>query len=106
MPLVLWLEPASLAATRSYTLGVWVSLVVLSVLSWGLAMVLWMHLLRRLDVSQASVSIYLLPLLGVLFSAVLLKERITPAMLVGGLLTLAGTILITSADTQGAEEEK
>ena len=106
VPLVLWLEPASLAATRSYTLGVWVSLVVLSVLSWGLAMVLWMHLLRRLDVSQASVSIYLLPLLGVLFSAVLLKERITPAMLVGGLLTLAGTILITSADTQGAEEEK
>jgi drug/metabolite transporter (DMT)-like permease len=106
VPLVLWLEPASLAATRSYTLGVWASLVVLSVLSWGLAMVLWMHLLRRLDVSQASVSIYLLPLLGVLFSAVLLKERITPAMLVGGLLTLAGTILITSADTQGAEEEK
>ncbi len=106
VPLVLWLEPASLAATRSYTLGVWVSLVVLSVLSWGLAMVLWMHLLRRLDVSQASVSIYLLPLLGVLFSALLLKEKITPAMLVGGLLTLAGTFLITTADTEGLEEGK
>jgi drug/metabolite transporter (DMT)-like permease len=59
----------------------------------------------RLDVSQACM-IYLLPLLGVLFSAVLLKEKITPAMLVGGLLTLTGTILITSADTQGAEERK
>jgi len=69
-------------------------------------MILWMYLLRRLDVSQASVSIYLLPLLGVLFSALLLQERITPAMLVGGLLTLVGTILITTADTEGLEEGK
>jgi drug/metabolite transporter (DMT)-like permease len=106
VPLVLMMEPSSLAATRSYTLGVWVSLLVLSVFSWGLAMVLWMHLLKRLDVSQASVSIYLLPLLGVLFSAILLKEKITPAMVVGGLLTLAGTVLMTSMDTQGSEEAK
>jgi drug/metabolite transporter (DMT)-like permease len=106
VPLVLGMERQSLAAVRTYTFGVWVSLVVLSVMSWGLAMVLWLYLLKRLDVSQASVSIYLLPLLGVLFSAVLLKEKITPAMLVGGLLTLTGTILITSADTQGAEERK
>jgi drug/metabolite transporter (DMT)-like permease len=106
VPLVLGLEPSALAAMRLYTFGVWVSLVVLSVFSWGLAMVLWMYLLRRLDVSQASVSIYLLPLLGVLFSAVLLKEKITAAMLIGGLLTLAGTILITSADTEGVKEGK
>jgi drug/metabolite transporter (DMT)-like permease len=103
VPLVIWMEPLSLAAIRSYTLPVWMSLLVLSVFSFGLAMVLWMHLLRRLDVSQASVSIYLLPLLGVLFSAVLLKEKITTAMLAGGLLVLAGTILITSADTTRAE---
>jgi drug/metabolite transporter (DMT)-like permease len=101
VPLVIWMEPSSWAAIRAYTLGVWVSLFVLSVFSFGLAMVLWMHLLRRLDVSQASVSIYLLPLLGVLFSALLLKERVTPAMLAGGALTLAGTILITSSDTTG-----
>ncbi len=104
VPLVLGMERRSIAAVRDYTLGVWVSIVVLSVLSWGLAMVLWLYLLKRLDVSQASVSIYLLPLLGVLFSAVLLKERITPAMLVGGALTLSGTILITTMDAQGAEE--
>jgi drug/metabolite transporter (DMT)-like permease len=106
VPVVMGMEPGSLSAIGSYTLRVWVSLAVLSVFSYGLAMVLWMYLLRRLDVSQASVSIYLLPLLGVLFSAVLLKEKITTAMLAGGLLTLAGTILITSADSQGVEEAK
>jgi drug/metabolite transporter (DMT)-like permease len=55
-----------------------------------------MFLLKRLDVSQASVWIYLLLFLGVLISALTREERITPAMIVGGLITLAGTILITS----------
>jgi drug/metabolite transporter (DMT)-like permease len=106
VPILIGIEPASLGAIASYTVAVWVSLLVLSVFSWGLAMVLWMHLLRRLDVSQASVSIYLLPLLGVLFSALILKERITTAILAGGLLTLAGTFLITSADSPPAAQEK
>jgi len=79
-----------------------VALIVLSTLSWGLAMVLWMFLLTRLDVSQASVSIYLLPFLGVLISAVTLKEKTTATTLVGGLVTLAGTILINAADPTAA----
>jgi len=102
VPVVLGMECGSVAGIRSYTLPVWVSLLVLSVFSYGLAMVLWMYLLRRLDVSQASVSIYLLPLLGVVFSAVLLKEKVTGAMLVGGLLTLVGTVLITTTGEAGA----
>jgi len=78
------------------------ALIVLSALSWGLAMVLWMFLLKRLDVSQASVSIYLLPFLGVLISAATLHEKITAPMIVGGLVTLAGTILITTLEPSSA----
>lgn len=98
LPLLVWVEPLSGEAIRGYGLGVWIALGVLSVFSWGMAMVLWMFVLKRLDVSQASVSIYLLPFLGVLISAFTLHERITPAMIVGGLITLAGTILITSLE--------
>jgi len=61
-------------------------------------MVLWMFLLKRLDVSQASVSVYLLPFLGVLISAVFLGERITGMMVLGGSVTLAGTVLIVTLD--------
>ena len=61
-------------------------------------MVLWMLLLKRLDVSQASVSIYLLPFLGVLISAITLQEKITSNMIVGGLVTLTGTVLITAVE--------
>jgi drug/metabolite transporter (DMT)-like permease len=98
VPFLFWVERFSFSDVRAYTRNTWIALLALSILSWGLAMVLWMFLLKRLDVSQASVSIYLLPFLGVLISAVTLKERITPATVVGGLVTLMGTILITTTE--------
>jgi drug/metabolite transporter (DMT)-like permease len=98
VPLMIAMEGFSVASIRGYDLSTWLGLIVLSVLSWGLAMVLWMFLLQRLDVSQASVSIYLLPFLGVLISAVTLHEKITGRMILGGLVTLAGTILVTTSD--------
>jgi len=58
--------------------------------------------LGRLDVTQASVSIYLLPFLGVLISSATLHEHITGSMLIGGGVTLAGTILITVAESPSA----
>jgi drug/metabolite transporter (DMT)-like permease len=102
IPLLVWVEPLTAEAVRGYGMRVWVALLILSGLSWGLAMVLWMFLLKRLDVSQASVSIYLLPFLGVLISAVTLHEKITPTMILGGAVTLAGTILITTLDATSA----
>jgi drug/metabolite transporter (DMT)-like permease len=92
------LERFSFAAAASCPPGVWIAVGVLSIFSWGLAMVLWMFVLRRLDVTQASVSIYLLPFLGVLISAVTLGERIDATVAAGGLLTLAGTVLATVSD--------
>lgn len=102
IPLIAALESFSWQAIRGYQAATWLAVIVLSVLSWGLAMVLWMFLLTRLDVSQASVSIYLLPFLGVLISAATLHEKITTAMVVGGLITLAGTILITTLEPSPA----
>lgn len=102
IPLMVGLEGFSPSAVTHYKSNTWIALIVLSVFSWGLAMVLWMFLLTRLDVSQASVSIYLLPFLGVLISAVTLHEKITAAMVIGGLITLAGTILITATESSTA----
>jgi drug/metabolite transporter (DMT)-like permease len=98
LPLSVWLEGFSPASIRNYHLATWVALLALSGLSWGLAMVLWMFLLKRLDVSQASVSVYLLPFLGVLVSAVTVHDQITSRMLAGGLVTLVGTVLVTTTE--------
>jgi len=99
VPLLIWVEPFRWSGVQAYNTATWISLLVLSVVSWGLAMVLWMYLLTRLDVSQASVSVYLLPFLGVVVSSVTLGERITSTMVLGGAVTLVGTILATSTET-------
>ena len=98
VPLVCWTEPFSLDAVRYYASSTWIGLLLLGVFVWGLAMILWLFVLKRLDVSQASVSVYLLPFFGVLISAIFLGERITGTMVIGGGITLAGTILIVSMD--------
>ena len=97
-PLVYWIEPFTFEALRHYSFSTWVGLLLLGVWVWGLAMILWLFLLKRLDVSQASVSVYLLPFLGVLISAIFLGEKITGPMVLGGIVTLAGTVLIVSLD--------
>jgi drug/metabolite transporter (DMT)-like permease len=98
-PLLVWMEPVKWSAVQSYTLETWVWLLILSLLSWGIAMALWMFLLKRLDVSQASISIYLLPFLGVLISAITLHETITRTTIIGGAISLVGTVLVTVADS-------
>lgn len=103
LPLLIWVEPLTMAQIRGYTAATWFSVMILSVFSWGIAMVLWMFLLKRLDVSQASVSVYLLPFLGVLIASLTLGERITLTMLIGGLMTLAGTILVTMSEASPAQ---
>jgi len=105
IPLLTWIELLTWPAVRSYTAATWLSVLVLSVFSWGLAMVLWMFVLRRIDVSQASVSIYLLPFLGVLISAITLHENITTSMLIGGAITLAGAVIITVAESPSSSRK-
>ena len=98
LPLLIWVEPLSLASIHSYELRTWVSVLGVSIFSFGLGMLLWAVVLTRIDVSQASVSIYLLPFFGVLLSALTLHEKITSTMVVGGLVTLAGTMLMTTLE--------
>jgi drug/metabolite transporter (DMT)-like permease len=95
IPLLIWAEPFDWRGVAGYSRETWISLVVLSIVSWGLAMVLWMFVLRRIDVTQASISVYLLPFFGVLLSAIVLRETVTGAMIAGGAITLAGTVLAT-----------
>ena len=54
-----------------------------------------MNVLTRLDATQAAVSNYLIPFFGVLIAAVVLHERLTTFMIVGGILVLGSTLLVT-----------
>lgn len=95
--LLFWLEPVRkpVELLSSHT---WIGLGVLGLFSWGLAMVLFFRVLERLDVTQVSLSIYLLPFFGILLSALTLGERISGSIIAGGILALMGTGLIILED--------
>jgi drug/metabolite transporter (DMT)-like permease len=58
-------------------------------------MLLYFWVIEKIDVTQASLSIYLLPVFGVLLSTVVVRERITASLMFGGLLVFAATFLVT-----------
>jgi drug/metabolite transporter (DMT)-like permease len=95
-------ESTPFYAVHGYPPKAWVAVAVLGTLSWGLSMVMWMRVLERLEVSQISVSIYLMPLFGVILSAILLKEHLTATELVGGALILVSTILASGSERKAS----
>ena len=88
-------EPFDLAAVAGYRWQTWLSLLFLGSIFYSLTMVVFFHILARLDAGQIMVSNYLQPLFGVGMAALLLHEKMTLPMVAGGLLVLGGTILAT-----------
>jgi len=87
-----------------YSSSTWAAIAVLGVLSWGMAMILWMWVLNRLEIGQVSTSIYLLPLFGLILSIVTVHERITIPQILGGMLTVAGTAMLTVYEGRRARQ--
>lgn len=83
-----------------YPVSAWISLLVLGGLSWGLAMLLWMWVLKRLAVGQVSASIYLLSFFGVILSALTLHESVHAVQIVGGALVIIGTFLTSEYEAR------
>ena len=80
----------------------WAAVFVLGSLTWGISMVLFMWLLKFVDIAQISVSIYLLSFFGVLLSAATLGERIQAVQIVGALVVIAAALLSDSYERRAA----
>jgi drug/metabolite transporter (DMT)-like permease len=52
-------------------------------------------ILKRLDVTQATLSNYVLPFFIGLLAVIVLKETITPLVIFGGVVVFASTLLVT-----------
>ena len=105
VPVMIKYEPVSWSHLASLKPDVWTSLAAIAIFSLVLAMILFLWVLQRLDAMQASLSIYLLPVFGVILSALAVKEKITMRLLLGGGLVLAGTFLVTVYEAKGALHE-
>jgi drug/metabolite transporter (DMT)-like permease len=75
--------------------SVWWSLILVAIFSLGVSMLLYFAVIQSVEVMRAALSVYLLPVFGLLFSAVLLKERLTPNLVAGGTLIFVSCFLVT-----------
>jgi drug/metabolite transporter (DMT)-like permease len=95
LPITLDTELQGFRNLPHFTLAVWAALVVLALFVYCLSMVIFLHVLTRLDATQAALSNYLIPFFGLVLAALILHERMTGYMVVGGILVLLSTLLIT-----------
>jgi drug/metabolite transporter (DMT)-like permease len=101
LPVAIYTEPNSFRNILHLGAGVWLGLFLLAIFVYFLAMVIFLDVLSRLDATQAALSNYLIPLFGVLTAAVVLHERLTKFMVIGGLLVLVSTLLVTVYEERG-----
>jgi len=94
LPITLATEPEGFRQLPQFSGAVWLGLIGLALLQYFLSMVIFLHVLSRLDATQAALSNYLIPFFGVLIAA-FYGERLTGYMVAGGILVLASTLLIT-----------
>jgi drug/metabolite transporter (DMT)-like permease len=80
-----WLRPTVMPGGAA-----WLSLAALALLCTGVAYILYFRLIARLGAARAITVTFLIPLFGVLWGALFLGEALTPSMLAGGLVILAG----------------
>jgi drug/metabolite transporter (DMT)-like permease len=90
----LYFEPFKLGSIKTYTPYTWLALIFLGAIFYSSAMVIFFRILVRLDAGQIMVFAYLQPVSGVIMAAILLHERITASMVIGGVLVVAGTLLV------------
>jgi drug/metabolite transporter (DMT)-like permease len=95
LPIALYTEPETFREIASFRPDVWLGFILLAVLQYFLAMLIFLSVLARLDATQVGISNYLITFFGILAAVVVLHEHLTKNSLVGGVLVLASTLLVT-----------
>jgi len=95
MPLMLIAEPAAIHQLAHLSARGWSGLLALAFFQYGLSMIIFLTVLTRLDATQTAVSNYLIPAFGIIIAWLLLGEKIHASAIVGGILVLASTLLVT-----------
>jgi drug/metabolite transporter (DMT)-like permease len=99
VPLLIWVEPVRWSAFLEFDMKSWLAFAFLALLMYGASMLLFFHVLQFLDVTVASMSLYLVPVFGTLMAAALLGERLGPISLVGALVVVGSSLLVIRYDS-------
>jgi len=94
-PFVWHYEGNVLKNIASFTSNTWIGLSLLTVFHNFLSMILFFTALKNLEAIQVALSNFLITFFGIPIAAIVLNERLSTTAIVGGLLVLVSTIVIT-----------
>ena len=97
-PLVIIYEGDVFARIPSFTGQTWTGVVILTFFHNYLSMILFFWALKILDAIQVALSNYLIAFFGVPIAAIWLHEFLGPQAIIGGVLVLVSTLIITLVD--------
>ena len=106
IPLVLYYEKDIFVRIPSFTMQTWIGISLLTVFHNFLSMILFFKALKMLDAMQVALSNYLIAFLGLPIAAIWLGEKLNNMAIVGGLLVLTSTIIITIVDSKTNQQAK
>ncbi|MCU1250544.1 MAG: protein of unknown function transrane [Edaphobacter sp.] len=98
IPLLIWVEPVPWHKFLSFDLRAWLAFAFLVLFMYGASMLLFFKALAHLDVTTASISLYLVPVFGVALAITLLGERLHLLEILGAAIVLSATLLIVRYD--------
>jgi drug/metabolite transporter (DMT)-like permease len=99
-PLVLTQEKQVFFNIAHFTSRTWIGLILLTFFHNYLSMVLFLKALKQLDAIQAALSNYLITFFGVPIAAIWLGEKLGLLAILGGVIVLGSTLLITLWDVK------
>jgi drug/metabolite transporter (DMT)-like permease len=106
LPIALIEEGKLLPRLSEFRFGTMGALFYLGVLCYGAGMLIFYRIIRRIDVTIASLSAYLMSVFGVLIACLTLHERLSLSVLLGGALVAAGTVIVTLYDAPAGSAAK
>lgn len=98
IPLLLWVEPVPWHNILAFDLSSWLAFAFLALFMYGASMLLFFTALAHLPVTTASISLYLVPVFGVILAITLLGERLHLLEILGSIIVLSATLLIVRYD--------
>ena len=98
IPLLIWVEPFHFRSFLAFDVKSIAAFLFLALFMYGASMLLFFKALQHLDVTTASMSLYLVPVFGVSLAVLLLGERLNPVALSGAAIVLFSTVLVVRYD--------
>lgn len=95
IPLFIWVEPLALHSFLHMDRGALLGILELALIVYGASMLLFFWILKRLDVTQATLSNYALPFFMGVLAVLVLHESLTPLVMAGGAIVFLSTLVVT-----------